>query len=325
MERQPAAAQAGGGRTGAGAEGVFAQATFFLALRAGADAGLQAECRCLQSTLEGAGGRVLRKLDAGTVRGTRAAARPGQAPTSICLRVTPVAASTRARARESFGPAAVSGVVPDATSSCGQQVKYIVATRDVRDLRQDPDRAQVVAAAARGAVAVSAAWVRGCIEARQLLACVYEDLRTTLPRWSVVDNRHCFAGVVTTLSMVPTAERARLHELITRHGGVVGSARTAASTPLVCGALTGAQVRGALGMPAVHIVPPCWVTNSIRLGVRENEALHRPQLAMEATLEEAPDMTVLKGYRSSVFEDQAFFVAECPAAVEIKDQVTALP
>ena len=44
-----------------------------------------------------------------------------------------------------------------------------MATRDVRDLQQDPARSQVVAAAAGGAAAVSAAWVRGCIEARQLL------------------------------------------------------------------------------------------------------------------------------------------------------------
>jgi len=244
------------------------------------------------------------------------------------LHVTIACVRARVRARARASERACRAGPPLRAALCltprcrGRQVKYIVATRDVRDLQQDPARSQVVAAAAGGAAAVSAAWVRGCIEARQLLACVYEDLRTTLPRWSVVDNRHCFAGVVTTLSTVATAERARLHELITRHGGVVRSALTSACTHVVCGALTGAKVRCALGMPAVHIVPPCWVTNSIRLGVRENEALHRPQLAMEATLEEALDMTVLEGYRSSVFEGQAFFVAECPAAVEIKDQVS---
>ena len=88
-----------------------------------------------------------------------------------------------------------------------RQVKYIVAMRDVRDFQrlQDPARSQVVAAAAGGAVAASVVWVRGCMAAGRLLPCVYEDLHTTLPRWSVVDNRHCFAGVVATLTQVTTA------------------------------------------------------------------------------------------------------------------------
>ena len=89
----------------------------------------------------------------------------------------------------------------------------------------------------------------------------------------------------------------------------------------MCGALTGAKVRCSLDLTSVHIVPPCWVTNSIRHGVRENEAQHRPQLAMENISTESPDMKVLTGYRSRVFEGQAFFVVDCPAAVEIKDQI----
>ena len=43
------------------------------------------------------------------------------------------------------------------------------------------------------------------VGAGRLLPCVYEDMRTTLPRWSVVDNRHCFAGVVATLTQVTAA------------------------------------------------------------------------------------------------------------------------
>ena len=88
-----------------------------------------------------------------------------------------------------------------------RQVNYIVAVRDVRDLQrlQDPTRSQVIAAAAVGAVAASAVWVRGCVAAGRLLPCVYEEMHTTLPRWSVVDNRHCFAGVVATLTQVTTA------------------------------------------------------------------------------------------------------------------------
>ena len=124
-----------------------------------------------------------------------------------------------------------------------------------------------------------------------------------------------------TPTQVTTAERGKLHELITRHGGIVRSALTSACTHVVCGALTGAKVRCSLDLTSVHIVPPCWVTNSIRHGVRENEAQHRPQLAMEANSAVSPDMTVLTGYRSRVFEGQAFYVVDCPAAVEIKDQI----
>jgi hypothetical protein len=88
-----------------------------------------------------------------------------------------------------------------------RQVNYIVAVGDVRDLQclQDPARSQVLAAAAGGAVAASAVWVHGGVAAGRLLPCVYEDMRTTLPRWSVVDNRHCFAGVVATLTQVTAA------------------------------------------------------------------------------------------------------------------------
>ena len=89
------------------------------------------------------------------------------------------------------------------------QVNYIVAVRDVRDLQrlQDPARSQVIVAAAVGAVAASAVWVRGCVAAGRLLPCVYEELHKTLnnARWNVVDNRHCFAGVVATLTQVTTA------------------------------------------------------------------------------------------------------------------------
>ena len=47
---------------------MFAQATFFLALRAAADADLQAELATLRETIEREGGRVMEDLDDGKVR-----------------------------------------------------------------------------------------------------------------------------------------------------------------------------------------------------------------------------------------------------------------
>ena len=113
--RTPAAAPARGGRAGAGAAGVFAQATFFLALRAGADAELQAECGRLRAAVEGAGGRVLQKLDGSTVRRTCAAPR-ARAGVHQCVFARHHCVRPRARERESLwrGPAAACGVVPDA-------------------------------------------------------------------------------------------------------------------------------------------------------------------------------------------------------------------
>ena len=109
-------------------------------------------------------------------------------------------------------------------------------------------------------------------------------------------------------------------QLITRHGGLVRSALTSACTHVICGRLSGAKVQRAFHMPSVHIVPPCWVTNSTKNLSREDESLHRPQRAMDVRAE-SPDMTVLKGYSSNVFEGEAFFVVDCPAAVEIKDKI----
>ena len=48
--------------------GIFAQATFFLALRAAADTDLKAEFATLREKIEREGGRVMEDLDEGKVR-----------------------------------------------------------------------------------------------------------------------------------------------------------------------------------------------------------------------------------------------------------------
>ena len=48
----------------------------------------------------------------------------------------------------------------------------------------------------------------------------------------------------------------QLLKIITQHGGIVRSALTSLCTHVVCGRLCGQKVRLALGMSAVHIVPP---------------------------------------------------------------------
>ena len=121
--------------------------------------------------------------------------------------------------------------------------------------------------------------------------------------------------VVASLSQVPRVERQRLFNLITRHGGIVRPALTSACTHLVCGSLSGAKVRHALCVPGIHIVPTSWVTSSVRKGLRENEALHRPQVAIEAT-SEFPNKMVLKGYSSQIFQHKVFLVDDGPAAVD---------
>jgi len=192
--------------------------------------------------------------------------------------------------------------------------------RDIKDLASET-LSHILATVTSGrAQIICARWVKACIEARKLVPHMCDDKMTTLPMWNVVDHRHCFVGVVATISQVTSTERRLLLELITRHAGVVRSALTSACTHVVCGTLSGAKVRCALNMPAVHIVPPCWVTNSIKKGTRQDESLHRPQRAMEATTEYS-EMSVFSGYRESIFKGQAFFVVDCPASVEIKDQI----
>ena len=184
---------------------------------------------------------------------------------------------------------------------------------DVRDLRQAPS--DLLQAALLGRIAaVSARWVHACVQERKLVP-------TSEHRWNtILDHRHCLAGVVATLSRVPCDERKQLHELITRHGGAVRPQLTSACTHVVCGVLSGEKVRRALTTANVHIVPTCWVKNSIQKGVREDEALYRPQQVLEAA-SDSHDMSVLAGYGVNVFQGKNFFVADSPDAVQIKDQI----
>ena len=60
--------------------GIFAQATFFLALRAAADTDLKAEFATLREKIEREGGRVMKHLDEGQVRTDANAPGYGQRP-----------------------------------------------------------------------------------------------------------------------------------------------------------------------------------------------------------------------------------------------------
>ena len=77
--RMPEAKNGSSPRGGAG-RGVFAQATFFLALRAAADADLHSQYATLREMIEREGGRVMKHLDEGQVRTDANAPGYGQRP-----------------------------------------------------------------------------------------------------------------------------------------------------------------------------------------------------------------------------------------------------
>ena len=81
----------------------------------------------------------------------------------------------------------------------------MASIRDIRDLRclSEQTRTSIVSAAHAGTtMVVSATWVQACLDAQKLLPCQSEDKRATLPRWNVLDHRHCFAGVIATITQV---------------------------------------------------------------------------------------------------------------------------